>query len=134
MRVVLMPASSVKDSSLLSRQWRPLSCAVCWLLNQFVMNAFTEIIFQLLYSCVFWSWEWIASSQRKSFTFREEPSQLSMRQHLTGCQNWELVIYLICFFIKKLKLQKDKKSRKKKQSLSAFRENYQHWLKTRERN
>ena len=31
-------------------------------------------------------------------------------------------------FIKKLKLQKDKKSRKKKQSLSAFRENYQHWL------
>ena len=35
-------------------------------------------------------------------------------------------------FIKKLKLQKDKKSRKKKQSLSAFRENYQHWLKTHE--
>ena len=37
-------------------------------------------------------------------------------------------------FMKKLKLQKDKKSRKKKQSLSAFKENYQHWLKTRERN
>ena len=31
-------------------------------------------------------------------------------------------------FIKKLKLQKDKKSIKKKQSMSAFRENYQHWL------
>ena len=39
-------------------------------------------------------------------------------------------------FIKKLKLQKEKKSRKskakEKQSLSAFRVNYQHWLKTHE--
>ena len=36
-------------------------------------------------------------------------------------------------FTKKLKLQKEKKSKKskKKQSLSAFRSNYQHWLKTR---
>lgn len=39
-------------------------------------------------------------------------------------------------FIKKLKLQKEKKLRKskakEKQSLSAFRVNYQHWLKSHE--
>ena len=39
-------------------------------------------------------------------------------------------------FTKKLKLQKEKKLRKskakEKQSLSAFRVNYQHWLKTHE--
>ena len=37
-------------------------------------------------------------------------------------------------FIKKLKLQKKKKTKKSKgkQSLSAFRVNYQHWLKPHE--
>lgn len=73
---------------------------------------------------------------KKKFNLRGRTFSALDATTLTKLPKLKASSLLDLLFIKKLKLQKEKKLRKskakEKQSLSAFRVNYQHWLKSHE--
>ena len=107
---------------------------VGYLIHKFVMNAFTDLWYVSVSLVCVLVMKVNCFKPKNKFHIQGRTFSALDATTLTKLPKIKASDLLDLLFIKKLKLQKKKKTIKSKgkQSLSAFRVNYQHWLKTHE--